>query len=62
MNDLGGTPLHWAAHSGNTEAMLALKEGGAALAVKNNRGNTPFQVATNNGESDAAELLESWGA
>ena len=50
--------MHHAAWDGQVAAIKALKELGADVSVKNDRGLTPFGMATLYGHTDAAKLLK----
>jgi hypothetical protein len=50
----GGTPLHHAAFLGHLDVARTLVEAGAELGAKDNRGNTPVQVAS---DAEVIELL-----
>lgn len=59
----GWTPLHRAARNGNTDAIRALLECGADVAVKAARSNaTPLTLAERRKKDKAAQLLRAAGA
>ena len=53
----GWTPLHWAARWGHTEVAQALLEAGADVNAKNELGQTPLDMAAEEGEIDMILLL-----
>lgn len=63
-NELGWTPLHYAAFAGNTAAIKVLLGNGADIHARatNRFRNTPLIVATLTGQRDAAALLLDSGA
>lgn len=54
----GDTAMHFAASAGNVDTLRALAECGAAPAPRNNRWETPLDVAKQNGFGTCAQLLE----
>jgi ankyrin repeat protein len=56
-NNLGGTPLMWAAVYGNDDAARLLLEKGADAAIKDNQGVTASQWATKNHYDELAKFL-----
>ena len=56
------TPLHWAAHFGNAEAIEALIAAGANLEARSESGETPLHVAAIAGHTEAIEVLIAAGA
>lgn len=58
-DDLGRTPLHMAAINGNARCVyLLIKHGPDALKVVDAEGNTPYQVALNRNNKEAADIIE----
>jgi cytohesin len=55
-------PLHWAASSGNHEAVEALLAAGAELDARNDFGETPLLIAVARAEATCARLLLVAGA
>lgn len=53
----GRTSLHWAARSGNADAVNMLTEHGADVNAKDNNGKTPLHEAVFNGNPTAIKLL-----
>ena len=53
VDELGGTPLHWAAGEGNIQCCGALIGGGAQLDARTNDGETPLMVAQQKHPSNA---------
>lgn len=54
----GDTAMHFAASAGNVDTLRALAECGAAPAPRNNRWETPLDVAKQNSFGTCAQLLE----
>jgi ankyrin repeat protein len=61
-NELGCTPLHLAASSGNLEVMKLLLDFGADINSQNNLGATPLYFAVYCKQFAAAEFLKQKGA
>ena len=60
MNDYGWTPLHCAAHKGETSIANLLLQANASPTAVNKDGDTPAQYAKQRGHGDlAARLLEA---
>jgi len=57
----GATPLHWAALKGNNEVAEYLVSAGADLNAKNNKGETPYQVADRAGKKNMLSVLAGGG-
>jgi ankyrin repeat protein len=53
VDELGGTPLHWAADEGNIQCCGALIGGGAQLDARTNTGSTPLMFAQRKHPSNA---------
>lgn len=49
LNELGNTPLHYAAYEESLELVTILKNHGAKFSIQNNQGNTALHIATNKG-------------
>ena len=58
-DDMGTTPLHYAAIKGRKEVALLLLAHGADVSAKDNAGYTPLQFALN---SELAQILLEHGA
>jgi len=56
-DDVGNTPLHWAAHNGHMDVAQLLLANKADVAAKNNYGYTPLHRAAEEGNKNLAELL-----
>ena len=56
------TPLHWAAHSGDTAAIDRLVRAGAEVNAAGRYGYTPLHDAAENGHAEAVEALARAGA
>ena len=56
------TPLHWAAHFGNAEAIGALATAGANLEARSESGFTPLHEAAYFGKAETIEALLRAGA
>ena len=56
------TPLHWAAHFGNAEAIEALIAAGANLEARSESGFTPLHEAAYFGKAETIEALLRAGA
>ena len=56
------TPLHWAAHFGNAEAIEALIAAGANLEARDESGYTPLHLAASTEHTEAIEVLIAAGA
>ena len=54
----GDTALHRAAEAGHLEVVRVLLEFGADLSIKNNKGETPLDMARENKHSDVVEVLQ----
>lgn len=61
-DNVGGTPLHWAASYGHKDVAELLINKGADVNAKDDLGGTPLHFATSNGYKDVAELLINNGA
>ena len=57
----GATPLHMAARRGHVAIARTLLEAGAAVNVRDRKGDTPLRRARNCRRGEVAELLEGWG-
>ena len=53
----GDTPLHVAAYAGNVAAALVLIDRGAAVLARNDRGETPIDLAIRYGHEAVSALL-----
>lgn len=60
--EMGHTPLHDAAWKGQRRVIALLLRAGARTDIKNNRGQTPYQVAELHGHWAAARLIRSYQA
>ncbi|MBI3975283.1 MAG: ankyrin repeat domain-containing protein [Armatimonadetes bacterium] len=58
----GYTPLHLAAHDGNTDLVEALLARGAEVNPRHDKGQTPLSIALAAGHTEAADLLRRHGA
>ena len=61
----GLTPLHFsivAQQEPNTDIIIALLEAGADINARNNRGETPLQLAIETKQDKIADLLRQYGA
>ena len=56
-NENGDTPLHIAAHHGQTEAIAALIAKGADPNARNENGDTPLHIAAREGQTEAIAAL-----
>jgi ankyrin repeat protein len=54
---VAGTPLHEAAYHGNVDLAQLLITKGAEINAKDQNGNTPLDIAAQNGHKDIVELL-----
>lgn len=61
-DELGNTPLHYAAGSGHAEAAEELLRLGADVAARNNVGDTPLHKAASRGNAPIAKILVAGGA
>ncbi|KAM4606887.1 uncharacterized protein O3C94_023100 [Discoglossus pictus] len=61
-DQLGWTPLHWAACEGRRSSCRSLIEGGAKVGVRDNEGFTPLLLASQEGHTGCVELLLNRGA
>lgn len=52
------SPLHLAAQQGNIDMIIILLENGADIAIQNDLGQTPSQIAGENGFEEIAEILK----
>ena len=59
---LGGTPLHIAAMTGQTEVAYLLLKAGASHSVMDKEGRTPLHIAAMTGQTEVADLLLKAGA
>lgn len=57
MDNLGYTPLHWAAHCGHESAVCALLSGGASIEAANRNKYTPLHVAVQQGKANVVYTL-----
>lgn len=57
VNASGNTPLHWAALNGHETIVEALIAKGASKEIKNDFGQTPFQVAFSKNRYKCCDLL-----
>jgi ankyrin repeat protein len=57
VDELGYTPLHWAAQNGHEPVVKLLVENGADLESKNKDGHTPFNLAVRHGHHKISEFL-----
>ena len=53
-----GNPLHAAAANGHTEVARLLLRAGASLTAENDQGQTPFDLATEQGHEELAQILK----
>jgi len=60
-NEMGYTPLHFAAFIGNVSLVKLLVEREADVRLTNNNGQTASDVSRFNGKLDVAEWLKSIG-
>ncbi|XP_053564813.1 ankyrin repeat domain-containing protein 50 [Bombina bombina] len=61
-DQLGWTPLHWAACEGRRNSCCALTDGGAKVGVKDREGYTPLLLASQEGHIGCIELLLNRGS
>ena len=61
-DDVGDTPLPWAAYGYHKEIVELLIENGADVNAKNDLGNTPLYMANLGGSKEITELLIANGA
>jgi ankyrin repeat protein len=61
-DDIGWTPLMWAALKGRTDVCAALLDGGAVLETVDTDGNRPLILAARQGRLDTVKLLLARGA
>lgn len=61
-DELGSTPLHWAAHRGKVEELEMLLAAGAAVDAPAKDGSTPLSVAVEQCQPGAVEALLARGA
>lgn len=61
-NDLGETPLHWAAGAGLTNSVELLLSHGAHINARDNAGDTPLHFAVLAGRTEMVDLLLAKGA
>lgn len=55
----GGTPLHWAAGSGQIEAADALVKAGADVGIADKEGRTPLDIARAKQQTAIIKILET---
>ena len=60
-NQLGHTPLHWAAHKGNVQIIRYLLEHGVNVNTRDELGETPLLIASSRFKTEAVETLLSLG-
>ncbi len=61
-DDIGWTPLMWAALKGRTDVCAALLDGGAVLETVDSDGNRPLILAARQGRLETVKLLLARGA
>ena len=61
-NNMGNTPLHWAAVHNSCETAKALISGGADVNMENKQGITPLEVAEAKGYSSLTQIFQQEGA
>ena len=57
-DNIGNTPVHWAAWNNSTEAIAVLIEHGASINITNDEGNKPIDVARRFEKEAAVRMLE----
>ena len=57
-DDIGDTPLHWAAMGDSTEVIAMLIEHGASINITNDKGEKPIDLARRLGSEAAVRMLE----
>jgi ankyrin repeat protein len=57
--NLGRTPLHWAANSGQIGTVRLLLEYGADVNVRGKSGSTPSELASMYGHQEIVELMSA---
>jgi len=58
----GWTPLHWAAHNGDADALGRLIKLGCTVDARSGRNETPLHIASEAGSVECAEILLEAGA
>ncbi|XP_053312157.1 ankyrin repeat domain-containing protein 50-like [Spea bombifrons] len=61
-DQLGWTPLHWAACQGRRSTCRTLIEGGAKVGIRDHEGYTPLLLAAQEGHTGCVELLLNRGS
>ena len=58
-DNMGRTPLHWAAKGNSVEVARLLIKAGADVAARNKDGNTPLDLATQRENQEMIKLLKA---
>ena len=56
-DNLGNTPLHWAAYQGDINCCKLLVEHGADIYIENNAGRNPLCLAQNGGHEECVQPM-----